>query len=50
MDVNIVPNTGNQTIYDKFNNYIANSTSRSIVIIISITIILMYLILFSNIT
>ena len=50
MDVNIVPNTGNQSIYDKFNNYIANSTSRSVIIMISISIIVIYLILFSNIT
>ncbi len=50
MDVNIVPNTGNQTIYNKFNNYLANSTSRNAIIIISITIILLYIILFSNIS
>ena len=50
MDVNIVPNTGNQTIYNKFNNYLAHSTSRNAIIIISITIILLYIILFSNIS
>lgn len=50
MDVNIVPNTGNQTIYNKINHFFANSASKNAVIIISVTIILLYLILFSSIS